>query len=89
MTERTVSINGEPWTVSIAGRASQYDRDEITVIFERKDAQGRKLRLASRFSPQGARHRQQALAELSEAELLVLHAQSQPEWTSPELGYAR
>ena len=43
----------------------------------------------SRFSPQGARRRADALGELSDADLRMLLQQSQPDWTSPELDYAR
>lgn len=89
MTERSIAIDGQTWTVSVSGRTTVYDRDEFSLVFERKDEQGRKIRRVSRFSPQGARHRAQALGELSDADLKTLHAQSQPDWTSPELGYAR
>ena len=89
MTERQVTIDGQAWTVSIIGRVTVYDRDEFSLLFERKDEQGRKVRRVSRFSPQGTRGRAQALAELSDAELVALFRQSQPDWTSPELNYAR
>jgi hypothetical protein len=88
MTERDIVIDGAGWRASLAGRTTHYERDEFPVVFERRDEHGRKLRRVSRFSPLGARSRQQALAELTDAELRMLFEQSQPEWTSPELGYA-
>ena len=41
----------------------------------------------TRYSPQGARWRDQSLAELSEDDLRRLFEFSQPSWTSPEAGY--
>lgn len=89
MIERKITSDGAEWTVSIIGRVTMYDRDEFSLLFERKDEQGRRLRRVSRFSPLGTRSRGQALAELTDAELVSLFAQSQPDWTSPELNYAR
>jgi hypothetical protein len=89
VTRRTITIDGGEWSVSLAGRFTAYERDEFPVVFERRDAHGRKERRVSRFSPQGARRRTAALAELTEAELRTLFTQSQPDWTSPELDYAR
>ena len=89
MIERKLTVEGETWTVSIAGRVTVYDRDEFSVVFARSDEHGRKLMRVSRFSPTGSRNRAAALGELSDAELTTLFQQSQPDWTSPELGYAR
>jgi hypothetical protein len=89
MIERQVTIDAQSWTVSIAGRYTVYDRDEFTVVFTRQNDQGARIRRVSRFSPLGSRFRSAALAELSDAELAGLFRQSQPDWTSPELGYAR
>ncbi len=88
MIERDIEIEGRRWTVSLAGRTTVYERDEFAVVFEHRDPKGGRERRVSRFSPLGSRSRQQALAELSERELRALFAQSQPDWTSPELGYA-
>ncbi len=88
MIERDIAIDGRTWTVSLAGRTTVYERDEFPVVFEYKDPKGARERRVSRFSPLGSRSRQQALGELSERELRTLFAQSQPDWTSPELGYA-
>jgi hypothetical protein len=82
MIERTITIDGQAWTVSLAGRVTVYDMDEFSLVFERKDEQGRRMRRVARFSPQGSRNRTAALAELTDAELTTLFRQSQ-------LGYAR
>lgn len=89
MMEREITIDGTAWSVSLIGRYTAYERDEYPVLFERRDAHGKRERRVSRFSPQGARRRLDALAELTEADLRTLFAQSQPDWTSPELNYAR
>jgi hypothetical protein len=89
MIERTLTVDGAAWTASISGRITVYEKDELSVVFARRDEHGRTVRRVSRFSPQGARRRSEALAELSDATLLTLFRQSQPDWTSPELDYAR
>jgi len=89
MIERTVVIDGMAWTASIAGRVTVYDKDEMSVVFARREGPGKAQRRVSRFSPQGARRRSEALAELGDAEMVMLFRQSQPDWTSPELDYAR
>jgi hypothetical protein len=88
MIERRITIDGNAWTASLAGRFTVYERDEFPVVFERSLPGGGRERRVSRFSPQGARSRNAALAELTETELVTLFRQSQPDWTSPELGYA-
>ena len=89
MIVRDLTVGGITWRVSLAGRFTAYERDEFPLVFERNDPRGGRERRVCRFSPQGSRHRDAALAELSDAELLTLFQQSQPAWTSPELGYAR
>ena len=89
MIERRITIDGRPWKVSIAGRFTIYERDEFPLVFERATGGGRPERRITRFSPRGSRSRSEALAELADAELASLFRQSQPEWTSPELGYVR
>jgi len=85
--ERQVTIDGQTWTASLAGRFTVYEKDEFSVVFEHAGPGGRARRV-SRFSPLGSRSRSRALAELSDAELETLFRQSQPDWTSPELDYA-
>ena len=89
MIERTMTVDGTRWIASISGRVTMYDKDELSVIFQRRDEHGKTTRRVSRFSPQGDKRRSEALAELSDAEVVTLFRQSQPDWTSPELGYAR
>jgi len=88
MTERDITIDGATWSVSLVGRFTVYERDEFPVLFERQSPRGARERRVSRFSPQGSRIRAVALGELSDADLVMLFRQSQPAWTSPELGYA-
>jgi hypothetical protein len=89
MTERTSTVDGAAWTVSMAGRFTVYERDEFPLLFERDIAEGSRERRIARFSPLGGRSRSLALRGLTDAELTGLLRQSQPAWTSPELGYAR
>ena len=89
MIERRIAIDGRDWRVSLAGRVTVYERDELPLVFEHRTAEGGRARRLARFSPQGARSRERALAELTDAELRALWRQSQEEWTSPELGYVR
>jgi len=89
MTERQIKLDGREWKVSIAGRFTTYERDEFPLVFERVTADGTRERRLARFSPQGSKSRSLALAELTDADVATLFRQSQPDWTSPELGYAR
>ncbi len=88
MIERTITLDGQAWTVSLAGRSTAYERDEIAVVFARRDGQGAHRRRVARFSPLGNRNRASAFQELTDLELEGLFRQSQPDWTSPELDYA-
>jgi hypothetical protein len=89
MIERHLTIEGREWSVSVAGRFTVYERDEFPLVFESVAADGGRERRLSRFSPQGSRSRERALAELTDAELASLWRQSQETWTSPELDYVR
>ena len=89
MIERRLTIDGREWKISLAGRFTVYEHDEYPLVFERVGTQGVRERRLARFSPQGSRSRERALAELSDADLLSLWRQSQETWTSPELAYAR
>jgi hypothetical protein len=89
MIERTTTVDGTRWIASISGRITMYDKDELSIIFSRRDEHGTTTRRVSRFSPQGSKRRNEALAELSDAEMVTLFRQSQTDWTSPELDYAR
>ena len=86
MPERSITVSGQTWRVTPSGYVTQYDRDEFGLIFT-SSAPQREVRV-TRYSPLGARSREQSFAELSEADLLRLFAQSQPSATSPEAHYA-
>ena len=89
MTQRTITVAGTAWSVSVFGRYSVYERDECPLLFECVAPDGTRRRCLSRFSPLGSRGRGRALQELTDAELVGYFRQSQPAWTSSELGYAR
>ena len=86
MPSRKISIDGQEWSVAPSGYITQYDQDEYGLLFTRGAGTDREIRV-SRYSPQGARSREQSFAELSEERLVSLFAQSQPSFTSPEAGY--
>ena len=89
MIERTLTVDGRAWKVTVAGRFTVYERDEFPLLFECQSGAAPRERRLSRFSPQGSRSRERALAELSDAELERLWRESQETWTSPEAGYVR
>ena len=88
MPARTVDVDGQKWEVYPSGYITQYTQDEYGLLFSRQTGDRREVRV-TRYSPQGARSREQAFAELSEAQLKELFEQSQPSFTSPEAGYTR
>lgn len=87
MPTRTLLADGKTWRVFPSGFVTQYDRDEFGLLFVHGDGDSRVVRV-TRYSPLGARSREQSLAELTDADLLRLFGQSQPSSTSPEAGYA-
>jgi hypothetical protein len=87
MPSRTITVDAASWDVYPSGRITQYDRDEFGLVFVRGTGPDREVRV-TRYSPQGARSREQSLAEMSEVELKRLFDSSQPSFTSPEAGYA-
>jgi hypothetical protein len=87
MPKRTIVLDGRRWSVALSGRRTQYTRDEYGLVFTSLDGPGEQ-RLA-RFSPLDTKNAEGALAGLSEAQLQAYLRQSQPGWTSPELGYRR
>jgi hypothetical protein len=86
MPSRSLSVDGRTWKVLPSGRVTQYDRDEFALLFTSGTGEDREIRV-TRFSPQGTRSREQALVELTNADLVRLLAQSQPSDMSPEAGY--
>jgi len=86
MPARALQVAGQKWEVSPSGYITQYTQDEYALLFSRGEGKDREVRV-SRYSPQGTRSREQAFAELSDAQLKELFEQSQPSFTSPEAGY--
>ncbi len=86
MPARSVEVGGQKWDVYPSGYITQYTQDEYGLMFSRGAGKKREIRV-TRYSPQGTRSREQALAELSDAQLKELFEQSQPSFTSPEAGY--
>lgn len=87
MPTRTISLDGRAWRVLPSGKVTQYDRDEFALLFVAGSGENREVRV-TRYSPVGARSREAALVELSDADLARLFAQSQSSEMSPEAGYA-
>jgi hypothetical protein len=87
MPTRQLSIEGRAWGVFPSGYVTQYEHDEFGLIFVAGTGPDRTVRV-TRYSPHGARSREQSLAELSDDDLRRLFSQSQPGATSPEAGYA-
>lgn len=88
MPRRILEIDGERWSITPAGRITQYDKDEFALRFSRHPGGSGPDRIA-RYSPLGPKNREASLAGLTDAELVALFRVSQPSWTSPELGYRR
>ena len=86
MPVRTLSLDGRAWRVVPSGKITQYDRDEFALLFITGTGDEREVRV-TRYSPQGTRSRETALAEMSDSALAGLFAQSQPSEMSPEAGY--
>lgn len=88
MPTRTITANGKHWRVFPSGYVTQYEHDEFGLMFVAGVGAQREIRV-TRYSPVGARSREQSLADLSGADLQRLFEESQPSQTSPEAGYAR
>ncbi|HET7186866.1 MAG TPA: hypothetical protein VFI52_01865 [Gemmatimonadaceae bacterium] len=86
MPNRSITAGGRTWSVLPSGRVTQYDRDEFALLFTSGTGGDREVRV-TRYSPNGTRSREQALSELSDAELARLFEQSQSSEMSPEAGY--
>ena len=86
MPTRSINHAGRTWKVYPSGRVTQLDRDEFALMFVSGTAGDREVRV-TRYSPTGARSREQSLFELTDAELARLLSQSQPGEMSPEAGY--
>jgi hypothetical protein len=88
MPARKIEVDGAEWNVFPSGFITQYDQDEFGLFFARGTGAQREVRV-TRYSPQGARSREQSFAELSDERLRSLFEQSQPSFTSPEAGYRK
>ena len=88
MPTRSLTVDGRTWNVFPSGFITQYDQDEFGLIFAAGEGEAREVRV-TRYSPQGARSREQSLAELTDEQLRQLFEYSQPSFTSPEAGYRR
>jgi hypothetical protein len=88
MPARKLDIDGMTWKVSPSGYITSYEHDEFGLIFSRDSSNGKEMRV-TRYSPQGSRSREQSFRELTDDQLRELFAQSQPSFTSPEVGYAQ
>ena len=88
MPARSLQVDGQSWSVYPSGYITQYTQDEYALMFTRGPGSDREVRV-TRYSPQGTRSREQAFAELSDAQLKEFFEQSQPSFTSPEAGYER
>jgi len=88
MPVRTISVDGATWRVAPSGLVTQNNQDEFGLLFTQGEGDA-KITRATRYSPLGARSREQSFAELSDAQLLSLFQQSQPSGTSPEARYVR
>ncbi len=87
MPTRRITIDGRSWRVFPSGFVTQYDMDEFGLLFVAGEGDDREVRV-TRYSPLGARSREQSLAELTDTDLARLFGESQPSFTSPEAGYA-
>ena len=86
MPARSLTVSGKAWQVYPSGRVTQYDRDEFALLFISGTGADREIRV-TRYSPHGARWREQSFVELSDSDLGRLFELSQPSDTSPEAGY--
>ncbi len=86
MPSRHVMINGATWQVYPSGFVTQSDHDEFGLLFVRGPGAPHEVRI-TRYSPQGVNARERSLAELTDAQLVVLFAASQPSASAPETGY--
>lgn len=84
---RTVTVDGSVWRVQPSGYITANTKDEFALIFARGDGAEQEVRV-TRYSPVGARWREQSFAALTDDDLRRLLSQSQPSATSPEAFYA-
>ena len=89
MPVRTVDIGGHAWEVSpVRPRHAERSRRVRARSSRAVTSTPHEMRV-TRYSPHGARWREQSLAELGDDDLARLFAQSQPSSMSPERGLPR
>lgn len=86
MPTRTLQIDGRTWRVFPSGYVTPNEHDEFGLLFVSGTGADRVVRV-TRYSPVGARSREQSLSEMSDEDLRRLFQVSQPGKTSPEAGY--
>jgi hypothetical protein len=86
MPTRSITHEGRSWKVYPSGHVTQLDRDEFSLMFVAGTGEDREVRV-TRYSPTGVRSREQALFDMSDADLTRLLVHSQPSEMSPEAGY--
>lgn len=74
--------DGATWVVTLAGRHSQYAKDEVILAFSR-DGETR----YARFSPRGAKVPERAYEEASDRLLARLFATAHGAATAPSAGW--
>jgi hypothetical protein len=87
MPTRTLTVGGKTWRVFPSGRVTVNEHDEFALMFVTGNDDTREVRV-TRYSPMGARSREQSLAEMTDADLTRLFGFSQPSDTSPEADYS-
>ncbi len=86
MPTRIITVDGRAWRVFPSGFVTIYNLDEFGLLFVSGEGDDREVRV-TRYSPHGARSREQSLFEMSDERLAELLRHSQPSETSPETGY--
>ena len=86
MPTRRITVEGRSWDVFPSGWITPNEHDEFGLIFVAGTGDDREVRV-TRYSPTGARSREQSLAEMDDTGLLALFRSSQPSARSPEAGY--
>lgn len=86
MPSREISVSGRAWRVYPSGFLTSSVGDEFSLIFVAGDGDDREVRI-TRYTPRNTRAREQALAEMSNDDLIRLFYMTQPSVRAPEAGY--
>ncbi len=79
-------MDGRTWRVYPSGFITQSVADEFSIIFVAGGTEGREVRL-TRYSPRNTQAREQALAEMTDSDIVRLFYMSQSSARAPETGY--